>query len=107
MLSVVAAIMIALGIFMLYFLDRDVSDKMMYSALFGGGALVLVGIYLLFYTIPAEIIKRKVLGLALSGAGFWLTFKFPGAVEYQGEMGYTGIIFGIILLVVGIWWLLF
>lgn len=107
MLFVVAAILIALGIFILYFLDRGIKDKEMYGAMFGGGILLLAGIYLLFYTIPADIIKRKVLGMAIGTIGFWMTFKFPGATEYQGEMGYTGIIFGIIMLVVGIYWLLF
>lgn len=103
----VAAILIALGIFILYFLDRDIEDKKMYVALFGGGALVLGGIYLLFYTIPADIIKRKVIGLFLSIVGFWMTFKFPGATEYQGEMGYTGILLGLVMLIFGIYWLLF
>lgn len=107
MLFVVAAILIALGIFILYFLDRKVEDQKMYWALFGGTGLLLAGIYLLFYAIPTEIIKRKVIGLILSVVGFWLTFKFPGATEYQGEQGYTGIILGIITLVVGIYLLLF
>ncbi len=108
LLMIVAAILIAFGIFLLYFLDRELEENKMYMVLFLGLALVALGIFTIFYAIPVELIKMKVLGLAMSVAGFWLAFKFPGATEVQGEgFGLTGIILGLIILVIGLYLFIF
>ncbi len=102
-LTIAAAILIALGVYLLYFLDRDLEENKMYLVLFIGLALVALGIFVIFAAMPVELIKMKVLGLSMAVAGFWLTFKFPGASEIQGEgFGLLGIILGLILMIVGI-----
>ncbi len=103
LLMIAAAILIALGIFLLYFLDRELEENKMYLILFIGLAFVALGIYIVFVAISAELIKTKILGLAMAVAGFWLAFKFPGASEMQGEgFGFAGIILGLILMIIGI-----
>ena len=102
-LTIAAAILIALGVYLLFFLDRDIEENKMYLVLFIGLTLVALGIYIIFAAMPVELIKMKVLGLSMAIAGFWLTFKFPGATEMQGEgFSLMGIILGLILLVVGL-----
>jgi len=49
----------------------------MYIVLFSGLALVALGIFALFYAVPAELLQKKILGLGLSAVGFFLVFKFP------------------------------
>lgn len=108
LLTIIAAILIAFGIFLLYFLDRDIEENKMYMVLFLGLGFVVVGIYALFYSVPVELLKKKILGLAMSVAGFWLVFKFPGATEVQGEgFGLSGIIIGLVLMIVGLFLFMF
>ncbi|MFH1126727.1 MAG: hypothetical protein ABIG84_02185 [archaeon] len=107
-MMIASAILIAFGIFLLYFIDRDLEENKMYAVLFLGLALVALGIYLIFASMPAELIKMKILGLAMSAAGFWLVFKFPGATEIQGEgFGIGGIIIGLVMLVIGLYLFIF
>ncbi|RLG14289.1 MAG: hypothetical protein DRN71_03290 [Candidatus Nanohalarchaeota archaeon] len=102
-LTIAAAILVALGIYLLYFIDRELEENKMYLVLFVGLALVALGIFVIFATMPVELIKMKVLGLSMAVAGFWLAFKFPGASEIQGEsFGLLGILLGLIIMIVGI-----
>ena len=108
LLVVIASILIAVGIFLMYFLDRELEENKMYLVLFTGLACVALGIFALFYAIPAELLQKKILGLGLSAVGFFLVFKFPGAVDIQGSgFGYTGIIVGLFMLVGGLFLFIF
>ena len=105
-----AGIIIALGVVMLYkIVDMDdVTDKNLYLILIIGSIFVFGGFSLIFSFIPAEIVKRKIYGFILSAFGFWLVFKFPAAPEHQGgDMSLAGIIFGIVMLVLGLYWFMF
>jgi len=54
------------------------------------------------------MIVNKIIGLALIVLGFWIVKYFPDIMSYQRkEMTLTGILIGIILLLVGIGLLLF
>ena len=104
----VAALLVGIGIFLLYFLDRDIDDNKLYIALFTGIATLIGGVYLLFYSVPTEVIRQKVIGFILVLAGFWMVFKFPSAMDYQPEgMGLTGVLIGLVLLILGLYWFIF
>lgn len=100
--------MVAVGAFLLYNLDRGLTDNNLLKVMLPGIALIALGIYLIFSGIPVEVIKKKVWGIGLSLFGFWFAFRFPGAMEHQPkEMGWTGFVVGIICLVVGVWLVFF
>ncbi len=107
---IVAGLVIALGVMMLYrIVDREgVTDKTLYPIMILGLVLIFGGFYLIFYFIPAEIVKRKIYGFVLTVFGFWLTFKFPDSGSHQGgDMSVLGMLFGIVMLVLGLYWFMF
>ena len=110
LLVLFAGIIISLGVVMLYkIVDRgEVNDKNLYLILILGSIFIFGGFTLIFSFIPAEIVKRKIYGFILSALGFWLVFKFPAAPDHQdGDMALVGILFGIVMLVIGLYWFMF
>jgi uncharacterized membrane protein HdeD (DUF308 family) len=105
---ILAAILIAVGVFLLYNLDRDIADNKLLKIVLPGIVLIVLGMYLLFGNIPVEVIKKKVWGIVLSAAGFWTAFRFPDNMDHQPEaFGWTAFIFGIMLMIVGIFLVFF
>lgn len=110
LLVLFAGLLISIGVVMLYrMVDRgEVEDKNLYIIMIVGSILIFGGVSLIFAYIPAEIVKRKIYGFVLTAFGFWLVFKFPSADAHQGgDMAVAGIIFGIIMLVLGLYWFMF
>ena len=105
---IIAAIMIAVGAFLLYNIDRGLADNNLLKVVLPGILLVGLGIYLLFSGISVELLKRKAWGLGLFLFGIWFTFRFPDTAEHQpAAMGWMGFIIGIVSIVIGIWLVFF
>ena len=105
---ILAAILIAVGAFLLYNLDRGLAENNLLKVILPGIILVGLGLYLIFGSIPVEVIKKKVWGIVLFFFGWWLAFRFPAALEHQPkEFGWTGFVMGIISVVIGVWLIFF
>ena len=103
-----AAILIAVGAFLLYNLDRSLEDTKLLWVILPGIVFVGLGLYLIFGSIPVEVIKKKVWGIVLFLFGWWFAFRFPGTYEHQPkEFGWTGFVVGTISLVIGVWLIFF
>lgn len=103
---IIAAILIAVGIFLIYFLDRVMKkeDWEMYVALGVGIVLILTGLYVAFYNIPIEILQKKLAGFIIGVIGFFLVFKAPDITDYQpSSFGGLSILIGLFLLIIGLY----
>ena len=104
----IAVVLLAVGVFLLYFLDRDITDNQMYIVFFAGLAFILLGGYIVFREIPVEILKKKLYGLVLFVSGLWLTFRYPSSNDIQPEgMSVLGIIIGLIFTIFGLYLFVF
>jgi len=102
-------ILFAIGIYILYLIQKKggIEGQKSNLYLFGALAALFIGSYFLFSDFSFELLKRRVIGLLLFMFGFWLSFLFPGD-EYQPEgMGNLGLFVGLIILIGGIWMMFF
>lgn len=107
---IVSAIMIAFGIFSLYFLGEiKMSDTKATMMLIVSVALILAGGWLFISSVGVFLLLQKIAGLVLLGVGIFMLVGFPGTMgEYQPEgMAKAGILIGIILLIIGAYLLFF
>ncbi len=108
--ELMAAILIAFGLLFLYILStkKDEDYKKYLYMFFLCILFVYAGIVLLNITWAMAMSKMKALVVLALGVFFF--FYFPGNLGegYQHEeFGVTGMFFGAILLVLGLYWLLF
>jgi hypothetical protein len=106
---IAAAILLAFGLLTIYFsLEKQEKDTDLIIALLIGIASAVGGAWIILTRLTLALILTKLAGLILLVIGVFLIVGFPDVTEYQPEgMGYTGVFFGIIFLVVGLWLLFF
>ena len=106
---ILAAILMAFGILSIYLsIEEGISDVKLMMILFIGIACVVAGLWILIETLTIGLILKKLLGLGLAGFGLFLIIGFPDIREYQRfEMARSAIFIGLIVFILGIYFLLF
>lgn len=109
MLALIGAILLGLGLFLLVkTIEMGEGDKATFKFFFVSLGLILTGGWLLLTNITLAVLLRKLGGLSAILIGFFFAFKFPGHADYGvGEYVNLSMLIGFILLVVGVWLLLF
>lgn len=104
-----SAILIGVGLFLAFLIEKlKGSDTKMYIALIVSIALIVAGGWLLYTSVSAELLKRRIWGIVITLFGVYMIFGFPSTTDYQTEsFGYTGVLIGLISLIGGIYLLLF
>ena len=109
MIEIISAVLIAFGILTIYLsIEGGVKDTKLMFILVLGLACIVGGSWLLIKQLTLGLILKKIAGLALAGFGLFLVIGFPGVKDYQSfGMSRAGILIGLIVLIIGIWLLLF
>ncbi|MFH0832916.1 MAG: hypothetical protein V1900_04305 [Candidatus Aenigmatarchaeota archaeon] len=104
-----AAILIAFGILTIFFsVEAGVSDPKLMLILFLGVVSILAGSWIVVQKLTIWLILQKLAGLALTGIGLLLVIGFPESRDYQSkETGITGVLIGLIILIFGLYLLMF
>ena len=104
-----SAVLIGVGLFLAFLIEKlKKNDKYMYLALFTSIILIVAGGWMLYTSVSAELIKRRLWGILITLFGAYMVFGFPTTSEYQTEaFGYTGVLIGLVSLIGGIYLLLF
>jgi hypothetical protein len=104
-----AAIMIAFGFLAIYFSVEDkFNDSHMFAVLIIGLILIIGGGWVIATHISLAVLLAKIAGIIFAFFGFFLIWGFPDVRDYQPEnMGKTGVFFGVILFIIGVYLLLF
>jgi hypothetical protein len=107
---IVGAILLAFGIIAIYMSieeSKDADIKFLVILLIGI-IFAITGGWILVTTITLEVIIRKIVGIGLALFGFFMITGFPDVEEYQShDMGRAGIIIGLVVLIIGIYLVLF
>ncbi|MBI2578222.1 MAG: hypothetical protein HYW26_00775 [Candidatus Aenigmarchaeota archaeon] len=107
---IAAAVLISFGVFAIIFsVDSGADDPKLLFILFIGAVFIFAGGWIIISKITWEFIIRKIAGLLLGALGIFLVVGFPDvAPDYQrAAMSKTGVFFGLIFLIIGIYLLLF
>ena len=106
---ILAAILMAFGILSIYLsIEEGISDPKLMLILFIGIACVVAGLWIIIEKLTITLILRKLLGLGLTGFGIFLILGFPDVKDYQRfEMARSAIFIGLIVFILGIYFLLF
>ncbi|MBI2579845.1 MAG: hypothetical protein HYW27_03010 [Candidatus Aenigmarchaeota archaeon] len=110
MLEVIGgAILIAFGFFAIFMsAEEEFTDPKTLLVLLAGVLAIIGGIWLIISTLTLGVVLRKLAGLLLGGIGLFLVFGFPDISDYQQSgMSFTGIFIGFILMIVGVYFILF
>jgi hypothetical protein len=104
-----AAVLVAFGILAIYFsLEGGTNDKNLTIILLIGIAALVAGGWIILTKITLFIILKKLAGLIMAGIGVFLIIGFPDIKDYQPEgMTVTGMFIGLILIIIGCWFLFF
>ncbi|MBU4246426.1 MAG: hypothetical protein ABIF85_06885 [Nanoarchaeota archaeon] len=104
-----SAILIGVGLFLAFMIEKlKANDTKMYIALTASIILIVAGGWMLYTTVSAELIKRRLWGIIITLFGAYMVFGFPSSTDYQPEgFGYTGVLIGLVSLIGGIYLLLF
>jgi Na+/melibiose symporter-like transporter len=106
---ILAAVLIAFGIMSIYFsIGSGTKDPKLMFILFLGAACIVAGAWLLISSLTLILILKRLVGLALAGIGLFIVIGFPDVKDYQSfDMSKAGVFIGLILLVIGIYFLFF
>ena len=106
---IAAAVLLAFGILAIYFsIDSDVRDSKFLMILLIGIAAVVAGGWILITKITIAVLLTKIAGIILLLLGLFLLVEFPDIMQYQVKgFSKTGVFFGIVFFIVGIWLLIF
>jgi len=106
-LEIIGAVVIALGILVLYtMVGAKMDNQRFLISAAAAFLLLLIGISAL--GVSAALFWNKVKALIVLLAGLFMVIKFPFIQSYQKkEFGNTGILLGLTLVILGIYWLLF
>ncbi len=106
---IAAAVLIAFGLLSIYFsVNEGASDEKMLAILAIGAAALLLGLWILITKLTLALLLRKLGGLLLTLVGGFLVFGFPEIGDYQRfGMSKAGIFIGIIVLIIGLYYLFF
>ncbi len=103
------AVLIAFGILSILFsIENDFSDTKLIGVFIIGIIAIIAGFWLLALSLTWILIIRKIVALILLGFGFFMVKDFPDITDYQkGGMSLLGVFIGVILLIIGIYFILF
>ena len=106
---IASAILIAFGILSIYLsIESGIKDPKLMFILLIGVACVIAGSWILIETLTLGLILRKLFGIVLAALGLFLLIGFPDIREYQRfEMARASVCMGLIILIIGIYFLLF
>ena len=106
---IIAAVLITFGLLSIYFsIDQNISDPKLMLILVIGIIAVLAGSWILIETLTLGLILQKIGALIMIAFGLFLVIGFPDISDYQrGEVATAGIFIGLIVLILGIYFLLF
>ena len=106
---IIAAVLITFGLLSIYFsIESGVSDPRLMLILVVGIFATLTGSWIMINTLTLALILQKIGALFLVALGLFLVIGFPGATEYQKvAVGKAGVLIGLIILIVGGYFLLF
>ena len=106
---IVAAVLIAFGMLSIYFsIEENVGDNKLLLILVIGILSVVAGLWLIVVKITLAVILKKIAGLVLTGFGLFMVISFPDITDYQLQtFSFSGVFIGIIVLVIGVYLLLF
>jgi len=106
---IIAAILLAFGLLSIYFsIEEGISDNRLILILVVGVLSVVAGLWLVFIKITLAVILTKLAGLLLAGFGLFMILGFPDIPDYQYEgFAFSGVFIGIVVFVIGIYFLLF
>lgn len=106
---IAAAVLIAFGLLSIYFsVSEGEKDETLLLILAIGTAALILGLWLLITKLTLPLLLRKLAGLFLALAGGFLVLGFPDISEYQRfGMSKAGIFLGLIILIIGIYFLFF
>ncbi|MBI2972021.1 MAG: hypothetical protein HYY37_06375 [Candidatus Aenigmarchaeota archaeon] len=104
-----AAILIAVGVMAIYFsIESGLKDMELTIVIFLGIMAVAIGGWIILSKLTLFLVLQKLAGLILVGVGLFLVIGFPDLVEYQAfGMSRAGALIGLVLLIFGIFLLLF
>ncbi len=110
-MELIPALLIGVGLLIIYFAVMKDGDKKvafrLEQNLVIGLILVVIGGYILFSHLSSALLTKKFIGLILTVFGFFMVFKYPYCQQYNSGLEVTGIVFGVIILVVGLVLLIF
>jgi len=103
------AILIAFGFFAIFIsAGEGFSDPKTLVVILAGVLAIIAGSWLIISTLTLGIVLRKIAGLIIGGIGLFLIFGFPDSSDYQsGDMAFTGIFIGLIMAIIGVYFILF
>ncbi len=106
---IAAAVLMAFGILAIYFsIDSDIHDSRFLLILLLGLAAFIGGGWILVAKITVAVLLTKIAGVILLLLGLFLVVEFPDITQYQVQgFSKTGVFFGIVFFIVGIWLLIF
>ena len=104
-----AAVLMAFGILAVYFsIDSDIRDSKFLLILLIGIAALIAGGWILVTKLTIAVLLTKIAGIILLVLGLFLLVEFPDIMQYQvGGFSKTGVFFGIVFFIVGVWLLIF
>lgn len=106
---IAAAVLIAFGILSIYFSVEEGANDQNLMIILGIGALALIaGLWILVTKLTVALLLKRLAGLIFALAGGFLVFGFPDIKDYQRfEMSRAGVFIGLVVLVLGIYFLFF
>ncbi len=106
---IAGAVLLAFGIVSVYFMiEGGEKDSKFLIIFFLGIAAIIGGGWILITRITIPVLLTKIAGFIMAVIGIFLAVQFPDIQEYQpSSMGKTGIFLGAILLILGVYLLIF
>lgn len=106
---IVGAVLVAFGFFAIFIgAGEGFDDHKLLIVLLLGILAVIAGSWMIISTLTLGVLLRKIAGLVIGGIGLFLIFGFPDSSDYQtGEMAFTGIFIGLIMAIIGAYFIIF
>jgi len=107
--QIVGSVLIAVGIFAIYLLGKSKkNDRDAFILIVLGLVFMGAGGWLLISHIAPMVLLKKFFGIIFVLMGGFLTLKFPAISKYQpGEFTSLGILIGLVLLILGVYMIMF
>jgi heme A synthase len=105
---ILGAVLIAFGVMSIYFsIEQKLNDKNLVFILILGLVSVIIGGWIFASKLTLDFVLRKIGGIILTLFGAFMVLGFPDINDYQKDgMSKAGILFGIIIGILGLWLLL-
>lgn len=106
---IAAAVLIAFGLLSIFFsVSEGEKDETLMIILAIGALSLLAGLWIILTKITLMLLLKRIAGIIFAFVGVFLVFGFPDIQDYQSfNMSKAGIFIGLIILVVGIYFMFF